>query len=166
VRKLMILGLLALPLSACGGSADTAKRTAVAVAAKPQPRTLIVVRRIRYEGATIKVMDVRADGSLKLKVPNGGAGGANFEGRLTPKALRAVRRAIARTAWSHLPARRVLLDHSGGYYMLHYGGKDYVAMSDGMSAGLFPLVSRLDGIYSGEGLITGEWQVVHRFGRI
>ena len=127
-------------------------------------RELIVFRRVRYEGATLNVMTLYADGFLTIDVPNGGAGGAKFVSRATPRAVRGVRRAIAQTPWRHLSKRRVRFDRSGAYFMLHHRGEDYIAMADGMSPDLKPLVTRLNAILIGDG--RGERRVVHRWGRI
>ena len=67
------------------------------------------------------------------------------------------------SAPSSLP-RRVLFDRSGAYFMLHHGGEDYIAMADGMSPDLKPLVTRLNAILTGNG--RGERRTVHRWGRI
>jgi hypothetical protein len=163
---------LALALAGCGGSEREADRPAAAVARPaviPEPvarhgRKLIVFRRVRYEGATLNVMTVYADGFLKIDVPNGGAGGAKFVSQATPRAMRGVRRAIAATPWKHLSKRRVLFDRSGAYFMLHRRGEDYMAMADGMSPDLKPLVTRLNAILTGDG--RGERRTVHRWGRI
>ena len=163
---------LALALAGCGGSEREADRPAAAVArpaATPEPvarhgRKLIVFRRVRYEGATLNVMTVYADGFLTIDVPNGGAGGAKFVSRATPRAVRGVRRAIADTPWRHLTKRKVLFDRSGAYFMLHHRGDDHIAMADAMSADLKPLVTRLNAILVGDA--RGPRRTVHRWGRI
>ena len=174
MRRVLIGAGCALVLAGCGGSEREAGRPATAVraaatpAATPDPiarhgREVIVFRRVRYEGATLNVMTLYADGVLRIDVPNGGAGGAKFVSRATPRAVRAVRRSIARTPWRHLSERRVLFDRSGAYFMLHHRGEDYVAMADGMSADLKPLVTRLNAILVGDA--RGERHVVHRWGK-
>jgi hypothetical protein len=165
VRRVLIGAGCALALAGCGSS----EREAVRPAAAPAPvarhgRELIVFRRVRYEGATLNVMTLYADGFLKIDVPNGGAGGAKFVSRATPGAVRGVRRAIARAPWRHLSKRRVLFNRSGAYFMLHHRGEDYIAMADGMSPDLKPLVTRLNAILTGEG--RGERRVVHRWGSV
>jgi len=169
--KWMLLGaLVALVLTGCGGTGSdkaAAKRSAPAAktaAPAPEAPTLIVFRRVRYEGATLRTMYVHADGSLKIDVPNGGAGGANFTGKLTADALRDVRAAIARTPWAHLTRRKVLYNRSGAYFMLHRRDEDYVAMADGMSADLVPVVDRLNDVLNGDG--QSRHDTVHRFGKI
>ena len=168
--KWMLMGaLVALVLTGCGGTGSgtaASKRTAPAArtAAKPEAPTLIVFRRVRYEGATLRTMYVHADGSLKIDVPNGGAGGANFTGKLTADALREVRAALAKTPWKHLSRRKVLYNRSGAYFMLHHRGEDYVAMADGMSADLVPLIDRLNNVLNGDG--QSRHDTVHRFGRV
>ena len=164
--KWMLVGALAaLVLTGCGGAEKSAtKPPAPKAVAKKEPPTLIVFRRVRYEGATLRTMYVRADGSLKIDVPNGGAGGANFTGKLTRDALREVRATLASTPWRHLTRRRVVYDRSGAYYMLHHRGEDYVAMAGGMSADLVPLIERLNDVLNGEGQVRHE--TVHRFGQI
>jgi hypothetical protein len=180
VRTIIILAstMAGLALAGCGAERDAAAPSAAARPAapvhrtrpsapvhrthpaRPAPRTVIVFRRVRYEGATLRTMTVRSDGSLKIDVPGGGAGGAKFEGRLRPRALRGLRRAIARTPWHHLSRRTVLFDRSGAYFMLHYRGQDVVAMASGMSVDLEPLIARLNRI------LTTPHRVVHRFGRL
>ena len=164
--KWMLVGaLVALGFAGCGSSGDShAARPPAKAAAKPPAPTLIVFRRVRYEGATLRTLYVHADGSLQVDVPNGGAGGANFTGKLTADALREVRATLAKTPWTHLTRRRVLYNRSGAYFMLHRRGEDYVAMADGMSADLIPIVDRLNNVLNGEGQVRHE--TVHRFGRI
>jgi hypothetical protein len=175
VRTLVLGGGCALALTGCGsrerdaGPAPAAARPAATPAATPAPaarhgRKLIVFRRVRYEGATMIVMSLYADGFVRLDVPNGGAGGAAFESRTTPRVVRGVRRAIAATPWRHLSPRKVRFDGSGAYFMLHHGGEDYIAMCDGMSADLKPLVTRLNAILVGDA--RGPRRTVHRWGRI
>jgi hypothetical protein len=166
----------ALVLAGCGSSGEretgrqaTAARPAATPAATPDPgaghgRKVIVFRRVRYEGATLNVMTLYADGFLTIDVPNGGAGGAKFVSEATPRAVRGVRRAIARTPWRHLSMRKVVFDRSGAYFMLHHRGRDHIAMADGMSADLEPVVTRLNAILTGDG--RGERRLVHRWGRI
>lgn len=169
--KWMLVGaLIALVITGCGGSEERAQRPAKpAVKAapakpKPEPPTLIVFRRVRYEGATLRTLYVHADGSLKIDVPGGGAGGSKFTGKLTRQALREVRAELASTPWKHLTRKRVLYNRSGAYFMLHHRGEDYVAMADGMSADLVPIVDRLNGVLNGEG--QSRHDVVHRFATI
>ena len=174
MRRVVIGAGCALVLAGCGSGetettgAPAAARPAATPAAAPAShraaRDLIVFRRVRFEGATLNVMTVRADGSLKIDVPNGGAGGAKFVSRLTPRALRGVRRSIAATPWRHLSKRRVPFDRSGAYFMLHYRGEDHIAMADGMSIDLKPIVTRLNGILTGSGQPRHR-QVVHRWGK-
>ena len=172
MRRVLIGAGCALALAGCGSGEREAARPAAAhaaPAATPAPaarhgRELIVFRRVRYEGATLNVMTLYADGFLKIDVPNGGAGGAKFVSRATPRAVRGVRRAIARTPWRHLSRRRVVFDRSGAYFMLHHRGEDYIAMADGMSPDLKPLVTRLNAILTGDG--RGERRVVHRWGSV
>jgi len=175
VRNILIGAGCALVLAGCGGSEGEADRAPAASrpAATPAPaatppvrhgRVLTVFRRVRYEGATMNVMTLYADGFLKIDVPNGGAGGAKFVSRATARAVRGVRRALARTPWGHLSKRRVVFDRSGAYFMLHHRGKDYIAMADGMSPDLKPLVTRLNAILIGDA--RGERRVVHRWGSV
>jgi hypothetical protein len=175
VRRLLIGAGCAVLLAGCGssereaGSPPAAARATAPPAATPDAaarhgRKVIVFRRVRYEGATLNVMTLYADGFVKIDVPNGGAGGAAFVSRATPRALRGVRRAIAETPWRHLSKRKVLFDRSGAYFMLHHRGEDYIAMADGMSADLKPIVTRLNAILVGDG--RGERHTVHRWGRI
>ena len=173
VRNVLIGAGCALALGGCGGGEREAGRPAAAAhpavtrAATPDPvarhgRVLTVFRRVRYEGATMNVMTLYADGFLTIDVPNGGAGGAKFLSRATPRALRGVRRAIAATPWRHLSKRRVVFDRSGAYFMLHQRGEDHIAMADGMSPDLKPLVTRLNAVLIGDG--RGERRPVHRWG--
>jgi hypothetical protein len=188
VRTAIIAGSAALALAAagCGAERDHEAQRPVSgsagsrpAAPKPtgvdgtrrtrarEPRTLIVFRRVRYEGATMRILSVRADGSLKIDIPNGGAGGAKFNGRLTRRALRAVRHDLAATPWRHLSRRRtpyVPFNTSGAYFMIHRAGRDYVAMASGMSPDLLPIVRRLNEVLSGKG--QSRHNVVHRFLKI
>jgi len=176
VRTVLIGAGCALALVGCGGGEREAGRPAAAAAwptatptATPDPvarhgRKLIVFRRVRYEGATLNVMTLYADGFLTIDVPNGGAGGARFVSRATPRAVRSTRRLIAKTPWRHLSKHRVLFDRSGAYFMLHHRGEDYIAMADGMSRDLKPLVTQLNAILVGDA--RGERRVVHRWGSI
>jgi hypothetical protein len=158
-------------LAGCGGGErEAAHRPAAArPAATPAPavehgRVVTMFRRVRYEGATMNIVTLYADGFIEIDVPNGGAGGANFVSRTTPRVVRGVRRAIARTPWRHLSKRRVFFDDSGAYFMLRHRGEDYVAMADGMSADLKPLVTRLNAILVGDA--RGPRRTVHRWGSI
>ena len=175
VRTTLIGAGCALALAGCGTgeredrSRPAAAQSAPVPAATPAPearhgRKLIVFRRVRYEGATLNVMSLYADGFVRIDVPNGGAGGAAFESRATRRAVRGVRRAIASTPWRHLTGRKVLFDRSGAYFMLHHGGDDYIAMADGMSADLKPLVTQLNAILVGDA--RGARKTVHRWGKI
>ena len=177
VRSVLIGAGCSLMLAGCGGSereaAPSAATASQPAAAKPAAsrdpaaghgRKVIVFRRVRYEGATMNVMTLFADGFVKIDVPNGGAGGAKFVSQATPRAVRGVRRTMARTPWRHLSKRRVLFDRSGAYFMLHHRGEDHIAMADGMSADLKPLVTRLNAILVGDA--RGERRTVHRWGRI
>src|SRR3954454_5674160 len=86
-------------VTACGGG-GTERPTAPAAPVragtlKPAPdhgRPVITFRRIRYMGATMRILNVYRDGAMKVDIPNGGAGGSRFAGRLTPGTLRAIRR--------------------------------------------------------------------------
>jgi hypothetical protein len=130
-------------------------------AAKPAPQNLIVFRRFRYEGATLRTLYLHADGTMDIEVPGGGAGGARFAGRVTPATLEAVRRLVRRTPWDDLSARKVTYDRSGAYFMLRHDGVEHVAMAAGMSRDLVPVVDRLNGILNGRG--RAEHHVIHRF---
>src|SRR5689334_16999648 len=163
----MLVGaFVALGIAGCGGTGKQAAATqpAASSASASESPTLIVFRRVRYEGATLRTMYVHADGSLKIDVPNGGAGGANFTGKLTAQALREVRNALASTPWKHLTTRKVVYDRSGAYFMLHRGGEDYVALAAKMSADLVPVVDRLNNVLNGDGQV--DHTTVHRFGRV
>ena len=175
VRTILIGAGCTLALAGCGGAEREAGRPAAAAkpaatpTATPDPvarhgRELIVFRRVRYEGTTLNVMTLYADGFVNFDVPNGGAGGAKFVARATPRAVRGVRRAIAQTPWRHLSKKRVLFDRSGAYFMLHHRGEDYIAMASGMSRDLKPLVTRLNAILVGDA--RSERRVVHRWGSI
>ena len=172
VRGILIGAGCALALAGCGAASarpSTGRRRPArpggdARSGRRHGRKLIVFRRVRYEGATLNVMTLYADGFVRIDVPNGGAGGAKFVSQATPRALRGVRRAIARTPWRHLSKRRVLFDRSGAYFMLHHRGEDHIAMADGMSPDLKPLVTRLNAILVGDA--RGERRMVHRWGRI
>jgi hypothetical protein len=164
--KWMLIGaVLALALAGCGARSQPAEGPAAAEPARAQPRDLVVFRRVRFEGATLNVLHVRSDGSLEIDVPNGGAGGAEFASRLTPRALRGIRHALAATPWESLSRKRVRYDHSGAYFMLHRAGEDYIAMADGMSRDLLPIVARLNAVLNGAGQVS-EKRVAHRFGKV
>lgn len=127
------------------------------------PTTLLVLRRIRYEGATLRTMYVHRDGSVSIDVPNGGAGGSKYAGRIAPGTFAVIRHEIATIPWHHLSRRKRFLDASGGYFIVRHGDSEHVAMSDGMSVDLLPLVRRLQGVFNG-GL--RDKRVLHRFGRL
>ena len=175
MRTILIGAGCALALAGCGGAERESGRPAAAAhpaatpTATPAPaakhgRELIVFRRVRYEGATLNVMTLYADGFVKIDVPNGGAGGAKFLAQATPRAVRRVRRLLESTPWRHLSKRRVLFDRSGAYFMLHHRGEDYIAMADGMSPDIKPLVTQLNAILVGDA--RGERRTVHRWGSI
>ena len=174
VRSVLIGAGCAFALAGCGSGEREAARPSAAArpaatpAATPDPaaghgRKLIVFRRVRYEGATLNVMTLYADGFVQIDVPNGGAGGAKFTSQATPRALRGVKRTLAATPWRHLSGRRVRFDRSGAYFMLHHRGEDHIAMADGMSPDLKPLVTRLNAILTGDG--RGARHTVHRYGK-
>ena len=176
VRTILVGSCGARAGAGCGGAeresghpAAAAARPAATPAATPDPvakhgRVVTVFRRVRYEGATLNVVTLYADGFIRIDVPNGGAGGAKFVSRTTPSVVRGVRRTIARTPWQHLSKRRVLFDRSGAYFMLRHRGEDYIAMADGMSPDLKPLVTRLNAILVGDA--RGPRRTVHRWGSI
>ena len=174
MRTVLVGAVFALVIAGCGETASQEQEGRAAAAPAPAPkaaaapkreaRPVIVFRRVRYEGATLRVLTVRPDGSIHIDVPGGGAGGAQFDGRLTRSMLRGIRRDVARTPWRHLSRKRVRYDYSGAYFMFHHGGRDYVAMGDGMSPDLMPLTRRLNRVLSGGGQV--EHRVTHRYGRI
>ena len=123
--------------------------------------TLITFRRVRYEGATLRTLKVHADGAIDIDIPGGGAGWSDYAGTLKPAALREIRRTIGRTPWGSLTHRKVVYQRSGAYFMLRHRGHDYIAMADGMSKDLVPVVDRLNGVLSGEGVSKKE--LGHRF---
>ena len=164
MKWMLMSALVALGIAGCGGGDKEAARARPVAKAAPESPTLIVFRRVRYEGATLRTMYVHADGSLKIDVPNGGAGASNFTGKLTRRALREVRTALATTPWTHLSRKRVVYNRSGAYFMLHREGEDYVAMANRMSVDLVPLVDRLNDVLNGDG--QSRHTLVHRFGRI
>jgi hypothetical protein len=127
----------------------------------PQPANLIVFRRVRYEGATLRTLYLHADGSMDIEVPGGGAGGSRYAGRVTPATLKAVERLVRRTPWDDLSGHKVTYDRSGAYFMLRHDGVEHVAMASGMSKDLVPVVDRLNGILNGRG--RAEHRVIHRF---
>jgi hypothetical protein len=174
VRASIAAATCAAFLAACG--ADTDERAAPPAAAKPaaakpaaakarpaapKAPAFLVFRRVRYEGATMRILTLRTDGAMSIDIPNGGAGGSFFSGRLKPRALRSIRRMVARTPWGHLSRRKVVLDDSGAYYMFHRNGKDYIGMASGMSPDLLPLVRRLNGVFIGQGVAYKKTD--HRF---
>ena len=125
------------------------------------PTNLIVFRRIRYEGATMRTLYLHRDGTMQIEVPGGGTGAARFAGRVTAGTLRDVRAMVRRIDWRHLSPRKVHLDGSGAYYMLRRGEQEHVAMASGMSRDLVPVVQRLNDVLNGEGVASKR--PVHRF---
>jgi hypothetical protein len=153
----------------CGEAGNTpVERPAPARAQRSAPErpgsaspVLITFKRVRYEGATLRILTLRADGSVRVDVPSGGAGRARFEGRMTPGALRRVRRDVERAPWRSLSRRRVVYDRSGAYFVLRHDGREHVAMADGMSPDLLPIVKVLNGVLNGEH--RARWHTVSRF---
>ena len=173
MRKVLVGAASALLMAGCGETASQEResstaaapaRTAAVAPARREAPPVIVYRRVRYEGATLRVLTVRPDGTIHIDVPGGGAGGSQFDGRLSRSMLRGIRRDVARTPWRHLSPKRVRYDFSGAYFMFHYRGRDYVAMGDGMSPDLMPLTRRLNRVLSGGGQV--EHRVTHRYARI
>jgi hypothetical protein len=170
VRVTLLAAIAALALAAAGcGGARTPTRTTGGLPIQPQddphpPPNVIVFRRIRYEGATMRTLYLHRDGTLDIEVPGGGTGASRFDGSVTPATLKAVEALVRRVRWNDLSPRKVALDGSGAYYMLRHGGTEHVAMASGMSADLVPVVKRLNGILNGEGRATHR--LLHRFGRL
>ena len=125
------------------------------------PENLIVFRRIRYEGATMRTLYLHHDGTMQVEVPGGGTGAARFDGRVTAGTLHDVRALVRRIDWRHLSRRKVELDGSGAYYMLRHGHDEHVAMASGMSRDLVGVVRRLNDVLNGEGVASKR--PVHRF---
>ena len=125
------------------------------------PKNVIVFRRVRYEGATLRTLYLHRDGTIDIEIPGGGTGAARYDGSVTDETLRDVKALVRRTDWDHLSPKKVPLDGSGAYYMLRHDGKEHVAMASGMSADLIPVVKRLNGILNGEGRKTHR--ALHRF---
>jgi hypothetical protein len=148
-------------VAGCGGSHHTRAEAQARAPAKPD---IIVFRRVRYEGATLRTLHLHPDGTMDVDVPGGGAGGAKFAGRLKPAMLRAIKRDIARTPWDALSHRKVTYNRSGAYFMLRHDGREHIAMAAGMSRDLVPLVDRLNAVLNGEG--RAEYHLIHRFGKI
>jgi hypothetical protein len=174
VMLVIVAAVVATLVAACGDGDDAGLDRRPTVTARsaddtlqPQDRAaehardLIVFRRIRYEGATLRTLYLRRDGSMDIEVPGGGAGGSRYTGRVTGATLRAVKRLVARTPWDALSAHRVTYDRSGAYFMLRHGGEERIAMAAHMSRDLVPLVDRLNGILNGEG--RAEHRAIHRF---
>jgi hypothetical protein len=162
--------LTAAVLAGCGSSDDAkapAQRAASLHTLKTGPGdpskapTLITFRRVRYEGATLRTLKVHADGAIDIDIPGGGAGWSDYAGTLKPAALQEIRRAIDGTPWRSLTRKKVVYQRSGAYFMLRRAGHDYIAMADGMSKDLVPVVDRLNGVLSGEGVSKKE--LGHRF---
>jgi hypothetical protein len=161
----------ALALAGCGGDdhagGDNGQPTRWAKQPlQPQndphaPRNVIVFRRVRYEGATLRTLYLHRDGTIDIEVPGGGTGAARFDGSVTDETLRDVKTLVRRVDWNHLSPKKVELDGSGAYYMLRHGGKEHVAMASGMSVDLVPVVKRLNGILNGDGRRTHR--ALHRF---
>ena len=150
--KFALIATAVAVLAGCGSAPHraTPARTQVAKAQSP---TLLVFRRIRYEGATLRTMYLHADGSVHVDIPSGGAGGARQDGRMAPGTLAAVRRQIARTPWDHLsPRKRPYLAGSGAYFIVRRGDSERVLSSAGMSEDLVPLVRRLNAMMNGHGV--------------
>jgi hypothetical protein len=165
VRRFSIVPVaLAAALAGCGEAAPPPRDQApVRTAAKPASSSpkILVFRRIRYEGATTRTLILREDGTFDVNIPNGGAGGSQFEGELTPAMLRTVRRDIARTPWDHLSRRKAAYDASGAYFMVRHAGREHVAMSAGMSRDLMPLVTHANSVLNGKG--RARYENKHRF---
>jgi hypothetical protein len=156
----IVAAVVAATAAGCGSQASPPPAKAPEAAAKPAP-TLIVFRRVRYEGATLRTLSLHADGSVHVDVPGGGAGGSTFEGRLRPTELRGIRHTIDATPWRSLSSRKVAyIRGSGAYFMLRHRGHDYVAMADRMSRDLVPVVRSLNGVLNGG--LTAK-RVTHRF---
>jgi hypothetical protein len=139
-------------LVGCGATDDpkpAAQAPARAAAAKPDKQPLIEFRRVRYEGATMRILRLYDDGAVDIDIPNGGAGWSDYTGLLRPRALERIRGAIEDTPWRHLTRRKVTYDRSGAYYMMKRDGHDYVAMADRMSKDLVPVVQTLNGVLNG-----------------
>jgi hypothetical protein len=144
-----------------GQPARWGKQTAQPQTNPHAPANLIVFRRIRYEGATMRTLYLHHDGTMQVEIPGGGTGASRYDGRVTASTLRAVRALVRRVDWRHLSPRRVQLDGSGAYYMLRRGKTEHVAMASGMSRDLVPVVRRLNGVLNGEGVATRR--AVHKF---
>jgi hypothetical protein len=125
------------------------------------PENLIVFRRIRYEGATMRTLYLHHDGTMQVEVPGGGTGASRFDGRVTAGTLRDVRALVRRIDWRHPSPHKVEFDGSGAYYMLRHGEDEQVAMASGMSKDLIGVVRRLNGVLNGEGVASKR--PVHRF---
>jgi hypothetical protein len=160
VRSLAAAALCGALFTACGeGGDDVAKLPPAndrAAAERPKAPAFMVFRRVRYEGATMRILTLRTDGSMSIDIPNGGAGGSFFTGELKPAALRSLRRLVDETPWDRLSRRKAALDQSGAYFMLHRKGKDYIGMASGMSRDLLPVVRRLNEVFVGEGVAHKE----------
>ena len=169
VTLLAALAALAIAGAGCGGAAHSPAPTGPGLPIQPQddphpPPNVIVFRRIRYEGATMRTLYLHRDGTMDIEVPGGGTGASRFDGSVTPATLAAVKALVHRIDWNDLSRRKVTLDGSGAYYMLRHAGREHIAMASGMSADLVPVVKRLNGILNGEGRATHR--LLHRFGRL
>jgi hypothetical protein len=158
--------LAAAALAGCGSeeTAQKPEKPRLTWAESPTAKnTILVVRRLRYEGATLQTMYVHADGSVNLDIPNGGAGGSKYTGHIAPQRFATLQRQISRTPWGHLSRRKGFLDASGGYWIIRRGNDEHVAMSKRMSVSLLPLVRTMQGVFVG-GIKDKRTQ--HRFGRL
>ena len=153
---------VAAALAGCGASDDPKppRVDAPAAQARTEPQPLIVFRRVRYEGATLRTLKLYENGAVDIDIPNGGAGWSDYTGSLRPAALQRIRRTIEGTPWHSLSKRKVTYDRSGAYFMMRRGGDDYVAMADRMSKDLVPVIRSLNGVLDGG--YTGK-QEGHRF---
>ena len=151
MRIVLPLALAAATVAGCGSSKPVQQPHQLTKAKAP---TIVMFRRIRYEGATLRTMYVHADGAVDIDIPSGGAGGAKQQARLRPAALAAIRSEVARTPWRHLSRRKAgYLAGSGAYFIVRRGAAERVASSDGMSVDLLPLVKRLNRTMNGAGLV-------------
>jgi hypothetical protein len=161
----------------CGGGGDRDAPKTPKLPKPPKPnavtreeararvkRNIIVFRRVRYEGATLRTLYLHPDGTMNVDVPGGGAGGSKFVGRVKPAVLAAIKRDIARTPWRALSRRRVTYNRSGAYFMLRHDGREHIAMARHLSPDLVPIIDRLNAVLNGEG--RSEYHVVHRFNSV
>jgi hypothetical protein len=143
--RYLLLGALALAVTACGGSAPAHHDPAP----PRQAPELVAFQRNGGFTATLDTVTVRTDGSTRADKRYGGAGRRYDDFRLRPTLLARLRAALAR-----LPAKLPRVgegDPTGATYLLRYRGRTYAARQGAVPSALRPAVAALDAIADGAG---------------